>query len=225
MRLENHRAYLIFDDVLRDETLSPYFDRCIQEIQHGTATLSKTHAKRGYASYPCFRVEGKELLVEAVLTYYLFDLQRVGFVSKDAESFTDKMRILCGWRWDVDRTLRKWIEKTLRTPFFYDANDSEFDHQWVLRSEDIGYALSEEQLQYACFIAVCFTKYGHGEDKAFSEEIFSFVTALGSSLPTQIKKNGSGLLPKEISQCKTQDYSCLANDAFATMKICLGCTI
>ena len=45
------------------------------------------------------------------------------------------------------------------------------------------------------------------------------MTALGSSLPAQIKKHGSGLLPKEICELKTKDYSCVANDAFAMIKL------
>ena len=213
------RTYIIFDDVLRDKTLIPYCDKCVGAIEKGDMRVSKTRAKAGYPSYPCFRIDGKEILVEAVLEYYLFRLQRSGFISKDAEEFTDKMRILCGWHWGIDRTSQRWIERVIRNPFFHDVNDSEFDHKWVLRNEDAGYALSEEYFKYACYLAVCFTKHGHSWDKKFSEEIFSFVTALGSSLPAQIKKNGSGDLPKEISQHKTDDCSCVANDAFATIKI------
>lgn len=139
----NNRAYFIFEDVLRDKTLRQYFKTCIKEIQNGTARLSKTRAKAGYTSYPCFRIEGKELLVGAVLEYYLFELQCSGFVSSHAEEFTDKMRTLCGWHWDVDRILRKWIDKTIRNPFFYDANNSEYEHKWVLNPE----AICEENIQ------------------------------------------------------------------------------
>lgn len=177
------RTYIIFDDVLRDKTLIPYCDKCVGAIEKGDMRVSKTRAKAGYPSYPCFRIDGKEILVEAVLEYYLFRLQRSGFISKDAEEFTDKMRILCGWHWGIDRTSQRWIERVIRNPFFHDINDSEFDHKWVLRNEDAGYALSEEHFKYACYLAVCFTKHGHSWDKKFSEEIFSFVTALGSSLP------------------------------------------
>ena len=211
--------YIIFDDVLRDKSLRRYLDICIKEIQEGKAHMSRTRAKAGYPSWPCFRVEGKELLVAAVLEYYLYDLQCSGFISKSAEEFTDKMRTLCGWHWDVDRVLKNWIDKVIINPFFYDASDSKYEHKWVLKPENPGYALSEEHLKFACFIAVCFTKYGHSFDKSFSKEIFDLVTALGSKLPAQIKKNGSGSIPKEIAERKTEDFSCIANDAFATIKI------
>ena len=212
-------TYVVFDDVLRDKSLRKYLDICIKEIHEGKVRLSRTRAKAGYPSWPCFRVEGKEILVAAVLEYYLYDLQCSGFISKSAEEFTDKMRTLCGWHWDVDRVLKNWIDKVVINPFFYDASDSKYEHKWVLKPENPGYALSEEHLKFACFIAVCFTKYGHSFDKSFTKEIFDLVTALGSKLPAQIKKNGSESIPKEIAERKTEDFSCIANDAFATIKI------
>ena len=215
----SNRRYLMFIDVLKDKTLIPYFEKCIDEIQKGNARVSRTRAEKGYPSHPCFRVEGKEILTGEVLEYYLFNLQSTGFVSKPAEEFTDKMRVLCGWHWDVDRILTKWINKILRDTFFYDENNDEFNRKWVLKPEAMEYVLSEEYLKYACFIAVCFRKYGESYDRILSEEIFSFVTALGSSLPAQIKRNGSGLVPKEIAFVKTADYSFASNDAFATIKI------
>ena len=212
-------TYFVFDDVLRDKSLRRYLDICIKEIQEGKAHKARTRAKAGYPSWPCFRVEGKEFLVSSVLEYYLYDLHCNGFISESAEAFTDKMRAICGWQWDVDRVLREWIERVLISPFFCDASDSEYEHKWVLNSENPGYMLTDEQLKFACYIAVCFTKYGHSFDKSFTKEIFDLVTALGSKLPAQIKKNGSGSMPKEIAKCKTEDFSCIANDAFATIKI------
>ena len=212
-------TYFVFDDVLRDKSLRRYLDICIKEIQEGKAHKSRTRAKAGYPSWSCFRVEGKEFLVSAVLEYYLYDLHCNGFISESAEDFTEKMRAICGWQWDVDRVLRKWIERVVINPFFCDASDSEYEHKWVLNPENPGYTLTDEQLKFACYIAVCFTKYGHSFDKSFTKEIFDLVTALGSKLPAQIKKNGSGALPKEIAECKTEEFSCTANDAFATIKI------
>ena len=215
----SNRKYLMFIDVLNDKTLIPYFEKCINEIQKGSIRVSKTRAEKGYPSHPCFRIDGKEILTGEVLEYYLFNLQSTGFVSKPAEEFTDKMRVLCGWRWDVDRKLTEWINKILREPFFYDENNDKFNRKWVLKPETMENVLSEEYLKYACFIAACFRKYGESYDRSFSEEIFSFVTVLGSTLPAQIKKNGSALVPKEIAFVKTTDYSFASNDAFATIKI------
>lgn len=214
------RKYLLFDDVLEDETLCVYFNSCVEGIQKGVLRPSKTRAEKGYPSYPCFKIEGKEILVGAVLKYYLFTLQRSGFISKEAEAFTDKMRVLCGWQWEVDRALSAWIEQVVRNPFFIDVSENAFEHQWVLRSEEnVGYSLSEEQFKFACYIAVCFTRYGQSWDRIFTKEIFYFLTALGSDLPQKIKKHGSGSLPQALAETKTKAYSCVANDVFATIKI------
>ncbi|MBF1352536.1 MAG: hypothetical protein HXM71_05385, partial [Mogibacterium diversum] len=180
-------TYFVFDDAIRDKSLRKYFDLCVKDVQEGIARLSRTRAKAGYPSWPCFRVEGKEFLVSAVLEYYLYDLHCNGFISESAEDFTEKMRAICGWQWDVDRVLRKWIERVVINPFFHDASDSEYEHKWVLNPENPGYTLTDEQLKFACYIAVCFTKYGHSFDKSFTKEIFDLVTALGSKLPAQIK--------------------------------------
>ena len=212
-------TYFVFDDAIRDKSLRKYFDLCVKDVQEGIARVSRTRAKAGYPSWPCFRVEGKEFLVSSVLEYYLYDLHCNGFISESAEAFTEKMRAICGWQWDVDRVLREWIERVIISPFFCDASDSEYEHKWVLNPENPGYMLTDEQLKFACYIAVCFTKYGHSFDKSFTKEIFDLVTALGSKLPAKIKKNGSGSMPKEIAECKTEEFSCIANDAFATIKI------
>ena len=212
-------TYFVFDDAIRDKSLRKYFDLCVKDVQEGIARVSRTRAKAGYPSWPCFRVEGKEFLVSSVLEYYLYDLHCNGFISESAEAFTEKMRVICGWQWDVDRVLREWIERVIISPFFCDASDSEYEHKWVLNPENPGYMLTDEQLKFACYIAVCFTKYGHSFDKSFTKEIFDLVTALGSKLPAKIKKNGSGSMPKEIAECKTEEFSCIANDAFATIKI------
>ena len=212
-------TYFVFDDAIRDKSLRKYFDLCVKDVQEGIARLSRTRAKAGYPSWPCFRVEGKEILVSSVLEYYLYDLHCNGFISESAEAFAERMRAICGWQWDVDRVLRKWIERVVINPFFRDASDSEYEHKWVLNPENPGYTLTDEQLKFACYIAVCFTKYGHSFDKSFTKEIFDLVTALGSKLPAQIKKYGSGSIPKEIAECRMEDISCIANDAFATIKI------
>lgn len=213
------RKYLLFDDVLEDETLCVYFDACVEGIQKGELRPLKTRAEKGYPSYPCFKIEGKEILVGAVLNYYLFTLQRSGFVSEAAEAFAEKIRILCGWQWEVYMALSTWIERVVRDPFFFDASEDDFTHQWVLKKEAIGYSLSEEHFQFACYIAVCFTKYGQSWDGIFTKEIFYFVTALGSRLPQKMKKHGSGRLPQALAETKTKAYSCVANDVFATIKI------
>jgi hypothetical protein len=133
--MANKPNYLIFEDVLRDSSLKPLFDACAASILDGSARVAKTRAPAGYASRPCFRVEGKEILIEAILEYYLFEISRNDFDCEKAQDFAEAMRKLCGWKWDVDRTLRAWVERVIRAPFFYDENHSEggWNEHWVLK--------------------------------------------------------------------------------------------
>ncbi|KVG68807.1 DUF6138 family protein [Burkholderia ubonensis] len=47
------------------------------------------------------------------------------------------------------------------------------------------------------------------------------MSALGSDLPARMKQHGSGQLPAEVVRYKDAGVSCMANDAFATVKIAL----
>lgn len=219
--VENKRAYLIFDDVLCDDSLTALFDTCFATIQDGNARVSKTRAKAGYVSYDCFRIQGKEILIDAILEYYLYNLDGSGFSYEQAKDFSDKMRKLCGWQWDVDRTLEKWVEDKICKPFFCKIKNEGGYLQWELRPGEPSNSLPEDYLRFACYIAVCFVKYGASYDSYTASEIFRYVKILGSDLPAKLKKYGSGELPKEIVEYKDDIISCKANDVFATVKITL----
>jgi hypothetical protein len=217
------RNYLIFEDVLRDASLKPFFDACVVAILDGSARLSKTAAPKGYPSYSCFRIDGKEILKDAVMDYYFYELSVNGFDCEKAKAFAEVMRKICGWKWEVDACLRRWAERVIRDPFFYDENQGSksWSKNWILKPGEPSWQLSEDYLRFACYIAVCFVKYGASYDKLSAEEIFGFVTRLGSDLPAKLKKYGSGDLPKKLTEYKDSAVSCTANDVFATVKITL----
>lgn len=219
--MKNKRNYLIYEDVCRDATWRPIFEACVARILDGEIRhVSKTRAEKGYSSYPCFRVDGKEVLVDAVLEYYLYESAKTGFRFEEARRFTDVMRRLCGWKWDVDRTLRGWVNRVIRDPFFYDAEGEDSFHAvWKLRPGEPSYSLPEDFFRFAAYIAVCHTKYGMSFDSLTTEEIFSWLTALGSDLPAQLKKHGSGELARDVAEYKDNAVSCQANDAFALVRI------
>lgn len=221
--MENKRKYLLYDDVSRDSSLRPVFDACIagivnKEILH----VSKTRADAGYPSYPCFRVNGKEILVGAALEYYLYELGKSGFQFEKAHHFTEIMRKLCGWQWEVDRTLRGWIERVIQAPFFYNAKqEGDWYSDWKLKPGEPSYRLPEDFFKFACYIAVCHVKFGMSHDKYTADEIFKYVTALGCDIPLKLKKQGSGDLPREVLEYKDTEITCKANDVFATIRITL----
>jgi hypothetical protein len=76
-------------------------------------------------------------------------------------------------------------------------------------------------LRFACYIAVCNMKYGPSYASVTAKEIFDCVSDFGSDLPAGLKKDGSGELPKNVTEYKNAEVSCKANDAFATVKISL----
>lgn len=77
--------------------------------------MSKTRALAGYPSYPCFRIEGREILTDAILEYYFGELGKTGFYFEKARYFAEIMRKLCGWKWGVDRILRVWVDTVIRS--------------------------------------------------------------------------------------------------------------
>ena len=66
---------------------------------------------------------------------------------------------------------------------------------------------------------MCFRKYGQSYESLTANEIFDWVTKLGSDLPAQLKKHGSGDLPESLVRHKDPEVTCTANDAFATIRI------
>jgi hypothetical protein len=221
--MANKPNYLIYDDIQRDSSIKPLFESCAVTILDGSARVTKTRPPAGYSSYPCFCIEGKEILICAILEYYLFELGKNGFDFEKARNFTEIMRKLCGWKWDVDMTLRGWVDVVIREPFFYDENHSTngWNEHWVLKPGEPSWQLPEDFLRFACYIAVNHVKYGANHDQLTANNIFDFITALGSDLPAKMKKYGSSYLPKEVVEYKDDVLSCKANDVFATIKITL----
>ncbi|MDR2906297.1 MAG: DUF6138 family protein [Helicobacteraceae bacterium] len=213
----NARNYLIFEDVRKDASLKPVFNACVAAVADGSAQLSKTRAAAGYPSYPCFLVNGKELIADSVLEYYLSGLCQSEFDYEAARDFAEKMLGLCGWN-DIYYVLSLWAERVVRDPFFYAVKDEDGYDEWRLKPGEPSWQLSEAYLQFACWIAVSEVKYGRGY---FTKEIFAQVSALGSDLPAKLKRRGSGALPLELAEYKDAALSCKANDVFATVRITL----
>lgn len=217
--MADKRKYLIFEDVKSDSSLQRIFDQCVIEILEDQARVSKTKNEPGYSSYKCFRIQGNEILVNAVLEYFLFKSGGCEFNYDKAVAFTEKMRQLCGWSWNVGTTLRYWVERVVRAPFFEQVEGQYGFPEWIIKSGEPSWQLSESYLRFACYIAVCNVKYMGSEGQYQAGEIFKMVTTLGSKLPANLKKNGSGELPLEIRRYKSDIVSCHANDVFATVKI------
>jgi len=223
--MSSKRKYLIFEDTIRDKSLKLVFDSCVNMVLDDTARISKTRANPGYPQWPCFRVDGNEVLLGCVLRYYLSELNAAGFDYEKAKDFSERMRKLWAFRFGVDTVLRDWVNQYLRNPYYYDKDYEKNKEQkypkevWVLEPRNSPYNIPEDYFKFACYIAVSHLKFGMNFDSLTANRTFQYVTELGSDLPAQLKKHGSGDIPKEILEYKDDTLSCKANDAFATIKI------
>ena len=135
--------------------------------------------------------------------------------------FCDALRRLVGWE-EIRYTLEKYIENQVQERYFLvgerDDGFTVFPPCTVLpelRAEDV----DEGLLRFACYVAVCYTVHGQSFESLTPEHILGLVSQLRHDLVKELKNNGSGKLPKEIQQRKTEHFTATANDAFATIRI------
>ena len=209
------RYYLIHKPDTSPEVLAEA-DACIQDILDGTA-------RENHAAYPTVvrNHNGTPFLPDQLLERYLFQFPLKGFPYEDAVAFCDSLQRLVGWK-EIDYTLRQYIEKQVQDRYF-EVGEREDGFTvfppctvWPeLRPEDV----DEGLLRFACYVAVCYTVYGASYDSLTTEHILGLVSQLRPDMVKQLKTAGSGKLPKDIQQRKTEHFTASANDAFAAIRI------
>ena len=209
------RYYLIHKPDTSLEVLAEA-DLCIQDVLNGTA-------RENHSAYPTVvrNHNGTPFLPDQLLERYLTGLPLKGFPCEDAASLCDAMRRLVGWQ-EIRYTLEKYIEKQVQERYF-ETGEKEDDFTpyppctvWPeLRPEDV----DEGLLRFACYVAVCHTVYGQSFESLTTEHILGLVSQLRPDMVKQLKTAGSGKLPKDIQQRKTEHFNASANDAFATIRI------
>ena len=190
------------------------FDGCVGMVLDGTARIIEIPGP-----HHCLRFQDAEIEPNSVLDYYLRRLTVDGFSYQKAHDFAEKFRQLQGYfSGECDR----WVHRCLRDAYFRKVHpDNEWNNEWALNPDQDHSAIPEDFLRFACYVAVCHMKYGPSYASVMANRIFGYVTAIGSDLPAELKKNGSGMLPKEVTQYKDAEVTCKANDAFATISITL----
>ena len=209
------RYYLIHKPDTNPEVLE-HADQCIQDVLDGTA-------KENHSGYPVVvrNQSGTPFLPSQLLERYLSKLPLKGFPYEEAVTFCDALRRLVGWQ-EIRYTLEKYIEKQVQERYF-EAGEKEDDFTpyppctvWPeLRPEDV----DEGLLRFACYVAICHTVYGQSFESLTTEHILGLVSQLRPDMVKQLKTAGSGKLPKDIQQRKTEHFTASANDAFATIRI------
>ena len=214
----SRRSYLIYEDSINEPELRRFFDAAVQQVQDGTATVRPV--KPGSAYPTGFIIDGQGVLDVDVLEYFLGRQNATGFDAGQAAGFAEKMRRLLGWRM-IDYTLQQWWQRTVRDQFLTETTGSKYesDQRWVPRPDGDLKDVNPAWLEFGCWIGVGDVKFGYSFSFISANAIFDQVTTLGSDLPAQLRKHGSGQLPADVTSLKTPEMSCAANDAFATIRI------
>ncbi|GAA1316376.1 DUF6138 family protein [Leucobacter albus] len=207
--------YLVFDDALRDPSARAVFDRAVKAVSDDTA--QKVKLSRGHG----FEIDGQGILGSAVLEYVLGLVPADEFDFEQTRAFTERMRVLLGWH-DISYTLRLWAETRLCEPYFENLGE-EWSPDWQLRDGAGGNHLPEAFFQFSCYVAIGELKHGPSYASVSANRIFDWVTRLGSDLPAQLTKHGTGELPKELASFRgdgdAAGVTIKANDALATIRI------
>ena len=211
----NDRYYLIHKPDTDPEVLR-HADQCIQDVLNGTA-------RENHSAYPTVvrNHNGTPFLPSQLLERYLSRLPLKDFPYAEAVTFCDALRRLAGWQ-EIRYQLEQYIEKQVQERCFLVGEREDgftvFPPCTVLpelRAEDV----DEGLLQFACYVAVCHTVYGQSFESLTTEHILGLVSQIRPDMVKQLKTAGSGKLPKDIQQRKTEHFTASANDAFATICI------
>ncbi|WP_022822594.1 DUF6138 family protein [Hymenobacter norwichensis] len=191
-------------------------DKYVDAVFAGTCKPAKIYP------FP-YQLSGEENCLDSPLIEYFF--QQTPFRLERAVEFVEKLRKIDKQGFNgIHYPLDKWVEANIQKPFFYNENEANKRTIVValkLRPEADPTTASPDHLKFMCYLAVCHLKYGPSYASVTANQYFQMATDLGSDEVARLKKFGSGELPKEVTEYKDDQISCVANDAFATIKVTL----
>ena len=202
---KNNRDYYVIDDLQKTPELKTLFGECVRQVKDGTAKINKKYPPR-------FVMGPDDILNTSVLDFYLAEAGQRGLDYGDAKAFCETMRKLFGWQ-EIHYSLQKWVWRILRDPHYHNVNrgkDTLYE-EWVRNADDGSFDIREDVFKLACYIGICFMKYGASYDYLNANEIFGYVTDLGSKEVARLKKYGSGELPLDITEYKDEVVVCKAS--------------
>ncbi|MFC0780214.1 DUF6138 family protein [Flavobacterium sp. HJSW_4] len=188
-------------------------ERFIEAIDNGTVKLDKDYPN------PYLLDSGEKFLNSAVIKYFF---QTRPFSKELYVDFFEKLRKLNSFK-EISYTIGEWIKEHVTNKFF-DVK-KEYWEEIMTKKTNSEISISEEEkeiLSFVCYVAVCHIKYGASYESVTANRYFDMVTELGSNEVSELKKNGTGKLPKELIAYKDSDLTAKANDVFATINIKLN---
>jgi hypothetical protein len=196
----------------------------ITTIEGNEAVLDKYVAAvfagtcRAASTYPNpYQLAGHENCLDSPLIAYF--LQQRPFVLARVIEFFEKLRKIDRDGFNgIHYPLDKWVEATIREPAFINRGDK-YRVDLVLKPDVEVASINPDYIKFMCYVAVCHLKFGPSYASVTANEFFGMATALGSDEVAKLKKSGSGALPREVTEYKDDNVRCVANDAFATIRI------
>ncbi|HEY1194386.1 DUF6138 family protein [Flavobacterium sp.] len=188
-------------------------EKFIEAINNNTVKIAKDYPN------PYELDSGERFLNSSVIKYFFQTRQ---FSKELYVEFFEKLRKLSSFK-EISYTIGEWIKEHVTNKFF-DVK-KEYWEEIMTKKTNSEISISEEEkeiLSFVCYVAVCHIKYGASYESVTANRYFDMVTELGSNEVAELKKNGTGKLPKELIEYKDNDLTAKANDVFATINIKLA---
>lgn len=200
--------YLTFENVT---THQEAFQQAIREIQNNSCKVIE--------EYPLLieLTTGESLLVTAALEFYLNKQLTVPFSYDEAKAFCEQLRQMVGFN-NISYTLSVWTEKNIQGQYFSTESKS-LESTYTLK-EGIELAeINQELLNFVCYVAICYMKFGASYESISAHRLFKLVEATGSNKVAKLRENGSGEFSLSESSYSDTNVDCTANDVFAIIDI------
>lgn len=207
-----HVDYLTIADL--DDEVRPAFTEALATVRDGTARvrrLARTNAAGLTGA-------GHDILATAVLEFAL-KVPAADFDAASAIADAERLRVLLGWS-TISYTLRQWVSRRLCDGWFTNAG-TEWQKRWVRIEEHAGAQPPDAFVEFACWVAVGELKHGPSYAAVSAQEIFGWVTALGSDRAARLMQQGTGDLPADVRCFSAPGVSASANDVSAAVTLSL----
>ncbi|MCR4031964.1 MULTISPECIES: DUF6138 family protein [Flavobacterium] len=188
-------------------------EKFIEAINNDTIKIGEDYPN------PYVLDSGERFLGSSVIKYFFQTRQFSKVLYVD---FFEKLRKLSSFK-EISYTIGEWIKEHVTNKFF-DVKKEHWE-EIITKKTNSETSISEEEkeiLSFVCYVAVCHIKYGASYESVTANRYFDMVTELGSNEVAELKKNGTGELPKEFTEYKDSDLTAKANDVFATIEIKLA---
>ncbi|MDQ6530393.1 DUF6138 family protein [Flavobacterium sp. LHD-85] len=187
-------------------------EKFIEAIDNNTVKIDKAYPS------PYVLDSGEKFLLSPIIEYFF---QTRPFSKEFYISFVEKLRKLTGfesYRYSLGLQAEELVFNSFervkkgKYKIFIPKTKEELPKP-ILTEEQ------KELLSFICYIAVSHIKYGPSYATVTANEYFDVVTELGSDEVEQLKKNGTGKIPKELTEYKDKDFVGKANDVFAKISL------